>query len=440
MNPLRASIHRILVIRIGVVTLLACLIFGAVTYVTETARLEGAVTELAQLNVQQFNRRISSLLDRPAFNAVSLQEELERFAERDDPTTLQDGKFVLARVIGPSGIEIAQLVDETHANIPAVSQTVDQSNFTPLGPGDIPATTIVINNVTYVGVAIPLLNSTGMVAAQIIGAFALSDAALKRMRGDILLTVAYVIGIILVTALALYPIISNLVGRMSGMAVSLLDANLETMQVLGSAIAKRDSDTDAHNYRVTVYSVAIAEILQLSRGQIRSLIKGALLHDVGKIGIRDDVLLKPGKLDVDEFEVMKTHVQHGIDVTSRAQWLQDAQEVVGGHHEKFGGKGYPHGLAGQDIPITARVFAIADVFDALTSKRPYKEPFTFDATMEILEEGRGGHFDPQILDAFATIALSLYEEYGGQDDDRAQKRLAVLSQLYFRSDISDLMN
>ena len=290
------------------------------------------------------------------------------------------------------------------------------------------------------GLARPWLNSNGMVAAQIIGAFALSDAALKRMRGDILLTVAYVIGIILVTALALYPIISNLVGRMSGMAVSLLDANLETMQVLGSAIAKRDSDTDAHNYRVTVYSVAIAEILQLSRGQIRSLIKGALLHDVGKIGIRDDVLLKPGKLDVDEFEVMKTHVQHGIDVTSRAQWLQDAQDVVGGHHEKFGGKGYPHGLAGQDIPITARVFAIADVFDALTSKRPYKEPFTFDATMEILEEGRGAHFDPQILDAFATIALSLYEEYGGQDDDRAQKRLTVLSQLYFRSDIADLMN
>jgi HD-GYP domain-containing protein (c-di-GMP phosphodiesterase class II) len=439
MNPLRASIHRILVIRIGVVTLLACLIFGTVTYVTETARLEGAVTELAQLNVQQFNRRISSLLDRPDFNAVSLQEELERFAERDDPTTLQDGKFVLARVIGRSGIEIAQLVDETHANIPAVSQTVDQSKFAPLGPGDIRATTIEINNVTYVGVAVPLLNSTGMVAAKIIGAFALSDAALNRMRGDILLTVAYVIGIILVTALALYPIISNLVGRMSGMAVSLLDANLETMQVLGSAIAKRDSDTDAHNYRVTVYSVAIAEILQLSRGQIRSLIKGALLHDVGKIGIRDDVLLKPGKLDIDEFEIMKTHVQHGIDVTSRAQWLQDAQDVVGGHHEKFGGKGYPHGLAGQDIPITARVFAIADVFDALTSKRPYKEPFTFDATMEILEEGRGAHFDPQILDAFATIALSLYEEYGGQDDDRAQKRLTVLSQLYFRSDIADLM-
>ena len=144
MNPLRASIHRILVIRIGVVTLLACLIFGAVTYVTETARLEAAVTELAQLNVQQFNRRISSLLDRPDFNAVSLQEELERFADRDDPTTLQDGKFVLARVIGPSGIEIAQLVDETHANIPAVSQTVDQSKFAPLGPGDIRATTIEI--------------------------------------------------------------------------------------------------------------------------------------------------------------------------------------------------------------------------------------------------------------------------------------------------------
>ena len=212
------------------------------------------------------------------------------------------------------------------------------------------------------------------------------------------------------------------------------------MQVLGGAIAKRDSDTDAHNYRVTVYSVALAEAVALPRDQIQSLIKGALLHDVGKLGIRDNVLLKPGKLDAEEFTVMKTHVEHGLDITARATWLADAQDVVGGHHEKFDGAGYPRGLAGDDIPINARIFAIADVFDALTSKRPYKEPLSFDATMEILDQGRGSHFDPDLLDSFAGIAADLYAEYGGQDDDRARRRLDSLSHNYFRTNIEDLMS
>ena len=194
-----------------------------------------------------------------------------------------------------------------------------------------------------------------------------------------------------------------------------------------------------HNYRVSVYSVALAEAIALPRTEIQSLIKGALLHDVGKLGIRDNVLLKPGKLDDNEFAVMKTHVEHGMDITSRASWLADAQDVVGGHHEKFDGAGYPHGLAGEDIPVNARIFAIADVFDALTSRRPYKDPLSFDATMQILEQGRGSHFDPGLLDAFSEIAADLYSEYGGHDDDRAKRQLESLSQKYFRSDIASLM-
>jgi len=164
-----------------------------------------------------------------------------------------------------------------------------------------------------------------------------------------------------------------------------------------------------------------------------------LLHDVGKLGIRDNILLKPGKLDDAEFTVMKTHVEHGLDITSRASWLADAQDVVGGHHEKFDGAGYPDGVAGQQIPINARIFAIADVFDALTSRRPYKEPMSFDATMEILEKGRGSHFDPDLLDIFETIAAKLHAEFGGQDDDRARRRLEELSHEYFRRDIADLL-
>jgi HD-GYP domain-containing protein (c-di-GMP phosphodiesterase class II) len=284
-----------------------------------------------------------------------------------------------------------------------------------------------------------MLNSSDEVMGQLVGVFAVSAEAIARTRSDIFRTILYVIAIVLITSVAIFPIIGGLLGRLSRLTFDLLDANLETMQILGSAIAKRDSDTDAHNFRVSVYSVALAEKIGMTGPQIQSLIKGALLHDVGKLGIRDNVLLKPGKLDTAEFEVMKTHVEHGLDITSRAKWLDDARDVVGGHHEKFDGAGYPRGLAGQDIPINARIFAIVDVFDALTSKRPYKDPFSFDETMAILENGRGTHFDPDLLDAFKAIARELYDEYDGQHDDKPRQKLATISQRYFKSDVKDLM-
>ena len=185
---------------------------------------------------------------------------------------------------------------------------------------------------------------------------------------------------------------------------------------------------------------SLAEAVGLPRQEIKSLIKGALLHDVGKLGIRDNILLKPGKLTDEEFSVMKTHVEHGRAITGRASWLEDAQSVVGGHHEKFGGGGYPRGLAGQEIPVNARIFAIADVFDALTSKRPYKDPFSFDETMEILENGRDSHFDPELLDLFQSIARDLYDEYGSQNGDKPRLRLEEISRQYFKTDIADLMS
>jgi HD-GYP domain-containing protein (c-di-GMP phosphodiesterase class II) len=250
----------------------------------------------------------------------------------------------------------------------------------------------------------------------------------------------YVIGLVAATALVIYPIIGRLLDRLSRQTVKLLDSNLQILQVLGGAIAKRDSDTDAHNYRVSVYSVCLAEAIELPRDQIQSLIKGALLHDVGKLGIRDNILLKPGKLSEDEFTVMKTHVDHGMEITGRASWLKDAQAVVGGHHEKYDGAGYPDGLKGEAIPLTARIFAITDVFDALTSRRPYKEPLSFDETMQILDDGRGTHFDPSLLDVFSDIARDLYDTYSGTDDQKPKDRLELMTEKYFKRDVADLLS
>ena len=231
----------------------------------------------------------------------------------------------------------------------------------------------------------------------------------------------------------------RLVKRLTRFSANLLDANLQSISLLGCTIAKRDSDTDAHNYRVSIYSIRLAEAIKLDVETIRSLIKGAFLHDVGKIGIRDNILLKPGKLDEDEFESMKTHVEHGLDIVDRSSWLADAKDVVGCHHEKYAGGGYPEGLREQAIPITARIFAIADVFDALTSKRPYKEPMSFDRSMAILEEGSGSHFDPQLIAAFKKIAPELYEKYCGRDDEGLHGELEQILRHYFTTDINSLV-
>ena len=149
------------------------------------------------------------------------------------------------------------------------------------------------------------------------------------------------------------------------------------------------------------------------------------MHDVGKIGIPDYILLKPGKLTPEEFEVMKGHARIGYELLkdSRSEIMKAGAEVAISHHEKFDGTGYPHGLKGNQIPLFGRIVAVADVFDALTSKRPYKEAFPFAEAMAILRRDAGSHFDPQLVDAFARIAEPLYLEISGAPDAEVEEKL-----------------
>jgi HD-GYP domain-containing protein (c-di-GMP phosphodiesterase class II) len=238
-------------------------------------------------------------------------------------------------------------------------------------------------------------------------------AALK-LQGRHLLIAVFIV--ILFTTVLLYPFIISLNRKVTAEAHALLRSNLELMNVLGSAIAKRDSDTNSHNFRVTLYAVRLGEIIGMHKRKIRDLVAGAMLHDVGKIGIHDDILLKPGKLNDEEFKVMKQHVTLGLEIISHSNWLHRASEIVGSHHEWYDGNGYPNGLAGEKIPLAARVFAIVDVFDALASRRPYKGEMTPEQALVLMDEQSGSHFDPALLQAFHQIALDLYEKYGKADD------------------------
>lgn len=248
------------------------------------------------------------------------------------------------------------------------------------------------------------------------GVYQVDVATFSQIKQDILRTLAFVtLGIFFTTAL-MYPIVLTLNRGIIKLSSKLLQGNLELMNVLGCTIAERDSETNAHNYRVTYYALRFGETLGLSRENIRDLIMGAFLHDVGKIGVRDLILLKPGKLTADEFEIMKTHVSQGAKILNKSSWLGGALDVVEFHHEKYDGSGYLKGLKAKEIPLNARIFAIVDVFDALTSKRAYKESWSVLDAIAELKKSSGSHFEPRLVHIFTTIAPNLYKEMNALDE------------------------
>jgi putative two-component system response regulator len=182
----------------------------------------------------------------------------------------------------------------------------------------------------------------------------------------------------------------------------LRETRLEIIQRLGRAAEFRDNETGMHVIRMSRFSQLIALELGLPEGEAELLLQAAPMHDVGKIGIPDRVLLKPGKLDAEEWAIMRRHpeIGHGIIGTHRSPLLKMAALVALNHHEKWDGSGYPAGLAGEAVPLEARIVAVADVFDALTSVRPYKAAWTVEAAVALLEKEAGAHFEPRLVQAF----------------------------------------
>jgi putative two-component system response regulator len=179
-------------------------------------------------------------------------------------------------------------------------------------------------------------------------------------------------------------------------------AHLETIQRLAIASEYKDEDTAAHIYRMSNYCSIIARVLHLPPGEVELLLHASPMHDVGKIGIPDLILLKPGKLTPEKWTIMKEHTIIGGSILREAEddLIKTGEIIALSHHEKWDGSGYPKGMKGEDIPLIGRITAVADVFDALTSERPYKKAFSNEKAYGILREGRGTQFDPKVLDAF----------------------------------------
>jgi cyclic di-GMP phosphodiesterase len=176
-----------------------------------------------------------------------------------------------------------------------------------------------------------------------------------------------------------------------------------TLEVLGAAIDLRDSPTAGHSRRVFLYSIEIAKAIGGLDSQIRNIAMGAWLHDIGKLAISDAILLKPGPLTDEERGIMQRHVQIGYDLVKGIPFLANAAEIIFAHHERSDGSGYPRGLKTEEIPVGARIFAVADTFDAMTSDRPYRRALPFETSREVIERGAGTQYNAQVASVFLSI-------------------------------------
>ncbi len=199
-------------------------------------------------------------------------------------------------------------------------------------------------------------------------------------------------------------------------------ASLDTIYRLSMASEYKDEDTGTHIKRMSRYSAAVARRMGLDEGYVETILYASPMHDLGKLGIPDQILGKPGKLDLLEWDIMKLHTVIGAKILkgSDAEYICLAETIALTHHEKWDGSGYPKGLKGMEIPVCGRITAIADVFDALTSRRPYKEPFSEDKSLSIIKEGRGRHFDPDVTDAFFAIQDEILDIKKHYDEENQQ--------------------
>jgi putative nucleotidyltransferase with HDIG domain len=183
-----------------------------------------------------------------------------------------------------------------------------------------------------------------------------------------------------------------------------------TLEAMGDALDLRDAETEGHSRRVTAYTISLVREMGLDTAQIRTIARGAFLHDIGKISTPDRILLKPGKLDPDEIVIMREHCARGYEMVLKIPFLSEAAEIVYAHQETFDGAGYPRGLSGEEIPLGARIFAIADMLDAMTSDRPYRKSLTFEQARQEILRCSGTQFDPAIVKVFLGMPEELWSD------------------------------
>ena len=195
-----------------------------------------------------------------------------------------------------------------------------------------------------------------------------------------------------------------------------------TLEALGDALDLKDAETEGHSKRVTAFTIAIARAMELPSERVRLIARGAFLHDVGKMAIPDAILRKPGRLTSEEQLLMREHAVKGYQMLNRIPFLKEAAHIVYSHQERFDGSGYPRGLKGDQIPLGARIFAVADTFDAITSDRPYRAAQSISSARREIQKHSGAQFDPHVVDTFLSIPEELWQTLRDEIDSQAKPK------------------
>lgn len=407
--------------RIGLVSLLLAIVGSPVAWLISR---ENAEEEIVSFAIEESRHPLAFLDD-----ASMTDSEKARQAQHG-ADILTSGIFDIAEVYDAQGIKLAEKVTATgdmvesqlpHHPRPEYQDTHYENN----------GITLAGDKRNAIRVFVPLFDNQKKLSGYFEGVRVIPEWQMQQISADASIVALMVAIASLLCGLTIYPVVTYLAKENERKTLQIYESHISMMEALGRAIAKRDSDTGAHNYRVAWMSALMGEKLGLSGEHMQGLIIGSFLHDVGKIGIPDAILLKPGKHTPEETQMMRTHVEHGEQIVKGAGWLPSVAAVVAAHHEKWDGQGYPRRLSGPAIPLEARIFAIADVFDALCSKRPYKEPFSYEQAIAILQEGAGSHFDPDLLAHFLDIAASVYNTVSSMNEEQIRELLRATMTRHF---------
>jgi HD-GYP domain-containing protein (c-di-GMP phosphodiesterase class II) len=409
-------------IRIAVVSLLLAALASPLSWLIARERTEESIVSLA---IEVSNRLLRH------YHAINLANKDASEHATVAAQAISGGLFDIAEIYDGQGRKMAESQTKGGAAVEAIlpdhgKPAYHAASYESLKlPGDV----------WVLRVFVPLRQQANDQSGPITGYFEgvriIPQWQQEQMFANSLIAVLMVCLASVLCGDAVYPVVVYLSADNERKAREVLDSHISMMEALGRAIAKRDSDTGAHNYRVAWIAARIAEQMGLKGSAMQAMIIGSFLHDVGKIGIPDAILLKPGKLDSAEMDIMRTHVAQGGQIVSGLGWLDGASDVVTAHHEKWDGSGYPRQLAGAAIPLAARIFAVADVFDALCSKRPYKEAMGFEQAMAILDKDTGHHFDPAVMAVFITLARDIFDRLANCSEYDTQQLLGERVRYHF---------
>lgn len=418
MNPF----HRRTALRIAAVSVLLAAIASPVAWFVARESSEESTVSLA---MEESRRMLTH------FHAQDLSDPTAKAHAEDAAHAMVGGLFDIAEIYSRDGDKLAEALTQDGERVEAFLPHHQRPSYSTASYESLR-----LNDGRWIlRIFIPFYidssDSKRQLSGYIEGVRVIPDWQHEQMLQNALNAALMVILASLLCGAALYPVVIRLSAENEQKARAVLDSHISMMEALGRAIAKRDSDTGAHNYRVAWIAARIAERMGLRDKAMQSLIAGSFLHDVGKIGIPDAILLKPGKLDEQEFVIMRTHVNQGEEIVTGIGWLDGASAVVSAHHEKWNGSGYPRRLEGEQIPLAARIFAVADVFDALCSKRPYKQPMSFDDSIAILERDTGSHFDPTVMAVFLPIARDVFDTLADCGEGEARALLEARVRQHF---------